>query len=143
PVKIARLAVATATLLHSTDETHTKVIVTPAHVVYVGRLLAGIYTHQNCAFDQYAKVLRDRVTLTEEEHVRIEAALLTPGSNREDIGASVAMLDLFLTDDDIPKPDLEAASGLKKDALNDRIGLLRKHRLITAGRGGYRKTARF
>jgi hypothetical protein len=53
------------------------------------------------------------------------------------------MLELFLTEDDIPRLDLKAATGLGDDALSNRIGKLRKHHLIQSGRQGYRKTPRF
>jgi len=141
--KVARLAFAFAALLHSTDQTHQQIIVTPTHVWLVGRLLSAIYTHRNCAFDQYARILQQRSSLTDRDYELIKADLLTRGSNREDSTATETFLDLFLTEDDVPRSDLEAATGLGKDALTRRIGKLRKHRLILSGRRGYRKTARF
>jgi hypothetical protein len=141
--KVARLAVAFAALFHSTDEAHEAVVVTPVHVGLVGRLFERIYTHPNCAFDEYAAVLRRRTVLTEEEYAVIHDDLLSKGSNREDTLATQTMLDLFLVDDNIPKADLEAAVGLGKEALNRRIAKLRLHRLLHFGRQGYRKTPRF
>jgi hypothetical protein len=143
PEKVARLAVAVAALLHSSDDRHAKVVVTPVHVGLVGRLLAAFYTHPNCAFDEYAAVLRRRSSLTEEEFREIHEALLTPGSNREDVTATETLLDLFTTEDDLPRADLEAATGLGRDALNGRLGKLRRHRLVQSRRHGYRKTPRF
>jgi hypothetical protein len=64
PEKVARLAFAYASLLHSTDDRHEHVIVTPVHVGLVGRYLEAVYMHPNCAFDQYAAVLRRRGGLT-------------------------------------------------------------------------------
>jgi hypothetical protein len=112
PEKIARLAFAFASLLHHTDDWHERVIVTPIHVGLVGRYLEAVYMHPNCAFDQYAAVLRRRGGLTDAEYCTIIGDLLTPGSNREDPVATESMLELFLTEDDIPRPDLEAATGL-------------------------------
>jgi hypothetical protein len=143
PEKVARLAVAFASPLHSSDDSETKVVVTPVHVGLVGRLLAAFYTHPNCAFDEYAAVLRRRSSLTEEEFGEIHTALLTPGSNREDLTATETLLDLFLTEDDLPRVDLKEATGLGQDALNARLGKLRRHRLIQLRRHGYRKTPRF
>ena len=116
---------------------------TPIHVALVGRLLAALYTHPNCAFDEYAAVLRRRAGLSDEEYAAVHAALLTRGSNREDVTATEVLLELFMTEDDIPRADLEAATGLGRDALNGRLGKLRTHRLIQSGRRGYRKTPRF
>jgi MCM P-loop domain len=141
--KVARIAFGFAALLHSTDASHEKLIVTPIHVGLVGRFLEALYTHQNCAFDQYAIVLRKRTCLGEDEYDEIVGDLLTRGSNREDTAGTEAMLEIFLTEEEITKPDLEAATGLGKDALSRRIGKLRKHRLIQSGKRGYRKTPRF
>src|SRR5215813_7603883 len=88
----------------------------PTHVWLVGRLLSAIYTHRNCAFDQYARILQQRSSLTDRDYELIKADLLTRGSNREDSTATETFLDLFLTEDDIPRADLEAATGLGKDA---------------------------
>jgi hypothetical protein len=52
--KVARLAVAYAALLHSSNERHESVIVTPLRVALVGRLIASLYQHPNCSFDEYA-----------------------------------------------------------------------------------------
>jgi hypothetical protein len=141
--KVARLAVAFAALLHSTNAAHEQIIVMPMHVWLVGQLLSTLYTHPNCAFAQYARVLQQRSGLTEREYDILTAEILSRGSNREDLSATESLLDLFLTEDDIPRADLEAATGLGKDALTRRLAKLRKHRLILSGRRGYRKTARF
>jgi len=141
--KVARHAFAFSALLHSTDERHEQIVVTPVHVALVGRLVEAVYMHPNCALDQYATVLRRRGGLDEVEYEGIRNDLLTPGSNREDPMATEALLDLFLTEDDLPRADLEAATGLGREALSNRIGKLRRHRLIQSGRRGYRKTARF
>jgi hypothetical protein len=141
--KVARLATAFAALLHSTDQTHERIIVTPTHIGLVGRLMDKLYTHPNCALDSYATVLRRRGGLLEGEYEMIAADLLCPGSNREDTLATESMLELFLAEDDISRPDLEAATGLGKDGLSRRLGKLRKHRLVQSGKRGYRKSARF
>src|SRR5262249_17373305 len=98
PEKVARLSVAVAALLHSTDATHEPVMVAPVHVALVGRLLAAVYSHPNCAFDEYARVLRGRTGLTDTEYEAIRATLLTPGSNRESVPATETLLDLFMTE---------------------------------------------
>jgi hypothetical protein len=73
--KIARLAVAMAALLHSTDETHQLVIVFSEHVKAVESFLTAIYTHSNCAFDLYARIRRDESDLSEADYAGIWAAL--------------------------------------------------------------------
>jgi hypothetical protein len=141
--KVARLAVAFAALLHSTDEAHERIIVTPVHVGLVGRLMEQLYTHPNCSLDAYATALRRRSGLLEGEYETIATDLLAPASNREDTLATESMLELFLAEESIARQDLEAATGLGKDALTRRLGKLTKHRLLQSGKRGYRKTARF
>jgi hypothetical protein len=141
--KVARVAVAFAALLHSTDSSHERVIVLPVHVDLAERLFTTFYAHDNCGLDQYTVVIRRRTGLTDDEYAAITESLLTPGSNREDVSATETLLDLFTTEDDIPRLDLEAASGLGRDALNSRLGRLRAFRLIQSSGRGYRKTARF
>ena len=141
--KVARLASAFAALLHSTDDAHELVFVTPVHVGLVGRFLEALYTHPNCAFDAYADVLRRRGVLADGEASVILDDLLVAGSNREDVQATEEMLELFLTEEEVTRADIEATTGLGKDAVSNRIRKLRKHRLIQSRRHGYRKTARF
>ena len=54
--KVARIAVAIASLVHSTDEHHEKIIVTAEHVEAVGHLLTSLYQHPNCSFGLYARI---------------------------------------------------------------------------------------
>ena len=56
--KVARIAVAIAALLHSTDESHERVVVTGEHVAAVGDFLISAYAHPNCSFDVYARLRR-------------------------------------------------------------------------------------
>lgn len=63
-VKLARLAVATATLFFSTDDTGTTVVVKPVHVDFAARYLDQLYAKPSLAFADYADAQRRRYTLT-------------------------------------------------------------------------------
>lgn len=138
--KLCRIGFSFATLFHSTDKDHEKVILKPIHVWLACTLLKGLYDHQNCSFDQYVSVLRMNSNLTDKEYEAITKDFFAARADCVDVNRT--LFELFLTNDSFSLSDLEVLLGLGKNAVGDRVRLLRKHRLITSRRSGYHKTAR-
>jgi hypothetical protein len=138
--KLSRIGFSFATLFHSTDDNHEKVILKPIHIWLACTLLEGLYNHQNCSFDQYVSVLRLNSNLTDKEYKKIIEDFFTARADFVDINRT--LFELFLTNDCFSLSDLEAHLGIGKNAVGDRIRLLRIHRLITTKKWGYYKTAR-
>lgn len=67
-VKLARLAVATAAMFFSTDESGDKVIVRPEHVQFAYEYLEKLYAKRSLSFSEYADTARRRYELDDPTH---------------------------------------------------------------------------
>lgn len=157
--KIARLSVATAALVHSTDDIHEQVQVTEEHVHAVRDFLTAIYNHPNCSFDLYAKIRRSEADLPEAEYQAIWTALKNCEVD------SVALEEgrerhIFLSDDDrstllrsfvthggkINRQDLAGELGKTTSWTSKIVRVLKTNRLIRVSlgkSGGYQATPKF
>ncbi len=145
-VKLARLTVALAALLHSTDELHEKVIVKPVHVQVIGAYLDSIYRHTNCRYDVYAGYARSRIFLDDEEQVKIAkelrdldygGALGTSSTISQDI------LMLYRQNNELTTAGISDLLDIDRKTVAKRIKVLQMHGLIIQKKNGYHKTPKF
>jgi hypothetical protein len=148
--KVARLAVAIAALLHSSDEDHEKVIVEPDHVAAVGDYLVEMYGHSNCSFDQYAKIRGAEAVLTDDDYDAIWTALRTSrieGTTTLSEDDLQTLLRSFVTHGGVlGRQDLAAEIGKSTAWTSKIVGILKTARLIRVNKGkagGYRATPKF
>jgi hypothetical protein len=148
--KIARLAVAIAALLHSSDEDHEKVIVDAEHVAAVGDYLVEIYGHSNCSFDQYAKIRGAEAVLTDDDYTAIWTALRTSkieGTTTLSEDDLQTLLRSFVTHGGVlGRQDLAGEIGKSTAWTSKIVGILKAEKLIRVNKGkagGYRATPRF
>ncbi len=141
PEKLTRIGFSFASLYHSTDQKHEKVILKPIHIFLACNLIESLYDHQNCSFDQYVKVIKQNSNLTDAEYEQIKKDFFE--SCRGDAAdVNLNLFELYMTNDGFSRSEIEALLGVKKDAITERVRLLRQHKLITSGKRGYTKTAR-
>ncbi len=137
--KLARMSIALAALLHSTDENHEKIIVKPEHVKCIRIYLDTMYSYKNCRLDIYAQKARNESVLGEDEADNILQAFST-GDFAENAYATRDILDLFRKNDVLKAQEIADLTGLEKPTINARLNLLQKHLLIKRSRDGMRKT---
>jgi hypothetical protein len=75
--KLARMSIALAALLHSTDASHEKIIVLPEHVAYVVDFLDVNYSFKNCRLDVYAAKMKNEAVLLPDEADKLMAEFAT------------------------------------------------------------------
>ncbi|MGH9867480.1 MAG: hypothetical protein ACREAA_04855 [Candidatus Polarisedimenticolia bacterium] len=148
--KIARLAVAAATLVHSTDDKHERVIVTADHIVAVCEFLMSIYTNKNCSFDLYARIRRTEAAMTPKdytaiwEHLRECKVEKATTLSDDDIAA---LLRAFVAHEGrISRQDLAGELGKTPEWTSKVVRVLKAERLIRVNHGragGYRGTPKF
>jgi putative ubiquitin-RnfH superfamily antitoxin RatB of RatAB toxin-antitoxin module len=140
--KLARMAIAMAAFVHSTDETHTKVIVNPEHVQAVVDFISIVYDDDNCRFDIYSAKSKEESELTEEERVEIKKAMedLDFGDNSP---VSEEILDLFKKNDILKPSEIIDMLGYERSQVNTRLAILTKHSMIKRTREGLRKLPKF
>jgi hypothetical protein len=160
--KIARLAVAAASLLHSTDETHYKVMVTSEHVNFVENFLNEIYQHKNCSFDLYAKQCREAGVLKNEEYQQFlqdlqvleekenDNGVLPEFKSEKDVDIKQSrLIDIckhFISNERTRAIELASSLGITTQYLSTLLQPFRKHRMLWSKQGssgGYQATPKF
>jgi hypothetical protein len=131
-IKLARLSVAAAARVFSTNAGGDKVHVTPMHVEFVAEFLNEIYSKPSMAFDLHSQTKLKDGSLEQEEEVRQRVRELPA-----DFRYLVADAPAFQVGDvsDWCTSDRETAAGL--------VSFLVRHRAIRKGRFGYYKTPAF
>lgn len=114
--KIARLAAALAARTFSTDASCRKLIITPAHIRYVGDFLTTLYSAPGLAYDQWSSIEKAAREIRDEGRVR--EALINTGNNVAD--GCMALLGLT----EINNSDLEDVFGCGKEGARELMSVL-------------------
>jgi hypothetical protein len=131
-IKVARMTVALAARLFSTDETGEKVIVKPEHALYIGKYLDKIYSKPAFAYDIWSKTRQNAVSLANTEAVREKIAPL---------GKQV--VDVFMDMKQIRISDLEEILGVSREETKDVLSFLIKNRALIKVYSWYQKQPAF
>ena len=133
-IKLAKLAVAAAARVFSTDSTGQKVIVKPEHVEFVYRFLEEIYSKPSLDYKGYsARELAD-ARIAEQHREEVVRHL----EGFPDIA------DLFDRQEYVWPKHLEEQLGCSRESVQEHIAFLTRTRMIyDANNRGYRKTAAF
>ena len=133
-IKIARLAVATAACVMSTDESFEKVIVKPEHVDFVVEFMNELYSSKSFGYDR----------LSEQETTNTDASVDNISKLR------MAFLALYISDHNemaeilyqlpyFSRSTLEDYTGLAKDDLKMLLKFLTTQHLVDKSKGDYRR----
>jgi DNA-binding transcriptional ArsR family regulator/MoxR-like ATPase len=144
--KLARMVVALAALLHSTDETHTKVIVLPVHVRFIGAYLDSIYQAKNCRYDVYAGYAAKSSRLDDVERADIKAELSAIDNTTLDgSGGTVSrdVLTLYRQHDTLTATEIADLLDIDRRTVAKRLKVLQRHGMISKTKYGYHKTPKF
>lgn len=140
--KIARMAIALASMLHSTDETHEHIIVNPDHVDYVSDFIQVIYDNPNARLDTYSAKSKEESELTDEEKEDVRKALEDLDFT-DNVPVSEEILDLFRKSDILKPAEIIDMLGFERGQVNSRLSILTKHSMIKRTREGMRKLPKF
>ena len=132
-IKIARLAIACACSLYSTDDGK-RVLVTKEHVEYVVDFLTKIYSHRSLGYDRYSK---DKLVNSDTSDVNItrlrKKFLALPIGNHQEMAKILYSLPYF------NRNTLEDYTGLVKDDLRVLIKFLTNEHIVEKVRQDYRR----
>lgn len=140
--KLARMSIALAALVHSTDAEHEKIIVLPAHVDFVCEFLDTIYSYKNCRLDRYAELARQSSILTQDEADEIMREF-SSGDFGDNMFATREILEVFRKNDVLKMNELQDYTGLDKSTINSRVTLLGKYSMLRKTKDGMRKQPKF
>lgn len=133
-IKIARLSVAAACCVFSSDETGEKVIVKPEHVDFVVDFMDELYCTKSFGYDKLSE--QDRVTSdTSDDNIsKLRASfLMLPITDFNEMAKILYQLPYF------SRATLEDYSGLSKDDLRMLLKFMTNNHLVDKLRGDYRR----
>lgn len=132
-IVIAKLAVAIAARLFSTDETEEKIIVRPRHVQYVRQFLFDIWDSASCLYNEFAMLKRQENRIEDQEEVRETIG----ESHRGNLADDLLRYPQFLLSDfeDLLASDRSTAKLF--------VSKLIRNRALVRKRGFYEKTPAF
>ena len=133
-IKIARLSVAAAACVFSSDETGEKVIVTPEHVDFVVDFMNQLYCTKSFGYDKLSE--QDRITSdTSDDNISKlrRSFLMLPITDFNEMAKILYQLPYF------SRATLEDYSGLSKDDLRMLLKFMTNNHLVDKFRGDYRR----
>ena len=138
--KVARGAVAVATMLVSTDETFEPVIVKPGHAHWIGMYLMGLYSAQAAMLDKHAQVAgkMERIANIELDIILQEWQKLNPPEPEH----LAEMAILIAEGEGIERDVLAAQVGVTPRQISTLIQKFKQHRFVKSTRKGYYATPR-
>jgi hypothetical protein len=133
-LKIARLSIAAACCVYSSDETGEKVIVKPEHVMFVVDFMNSIYCAKSFGYDKLSE--QDRITsdTSDSNIAKLRAAFLAlpiPDVNE--------MIDTLYQLPYFSRATLEDYTGLQRDDLKVLLKFMTTKHLVDKVRGDYRR----
>lgn len=133
-IKIARLSVAAAACVFSSDETGEKVIVKPEHVDFVVDFMDDLYCSKSFGYDKLSE--QDRVTSdTSDSNISNlrSSYLLLPIMDFNEMSKILYQLPYF------SRATLEDYTGLSKDDLKMLLKFMTNNHLVDKFKGDYRR----
>ncbi len=119
--KVARMTQSLAAMVHSTDMTHTKIVVKPEHAVLVSELLEGVYSATDLEYDLYVSRNRESETTNYDELGSMIASKMSFHGVDED-----SVLNLFSKNKSVTPLLMEAICGdpkVSKNCIRTLVGL--------------------
>ena len=143
---LARIAAAFAALLVSADEHFTRLVVEPKHVRMAADFLCRVYSHENCALDDYSRIARYGSQLLDYDQIEQDFmdkwAQEKHAQGRDKGFFSRLIFTLHITRT-IRREDLAEQVGCSVDTVKRVIRLLKRFNLIDTTRDGYVKKPKF
>lgn len=133
-IKIARLSVACAACVVSTDETFTKVIVKPEHVRFVVEFMEKLYTSKSFGYDKLSEQDSIVSDISVSNITKLRALFLTiPCSDANELAKTLYSLPYF------NRATLEDYTGLPRDDLRVLLKFLTTNNLVEKFKADYRR----
>jgi hypothetical protein len=131
-LKFARLSVAAAARMYSTDPTGEFIVVEPRHVRFVASFLDRIYDSRGMSYLEYSKQQRGGEALDPEDRSLVLSEL-------RDLDNAQGALEFFRQAKVFRKTECEEVIGWTSDTTKSALKMLSKYRLIRSTRDGYIK----
>jgi len=131
-LKFARLSVAVAARVHSTDDTGEILRVLPEHVAFVRSYLDLIFNSRGLSYAEYSDQQRQGETLSDSDREEVIIEL-------QNLQNMQTALDFFRQAKVFRKTECEEVIGWSSDTVKSALKMLSKYRCIRTTRDGYIK----
>jgi 5S rRNA maturation endonuclease (ribonuclease M5) len=144
---LARVAAAFAALLVSADEHFARLVIEPKHVRMAAEFLDRLYSHENCALDDYSEICRHGSQLLDYD--QIEKAFLQKwekqrfAHDEEERNQFPRLLFILRITRVIRRDDLAEQVGCSVETVKRSVRLLKRFNLLDTTRDGYVKKPKF
>jgi 5S rRNA maturation endonuclease (ribonuclease M5) len=143
---LARVAVAFAALRASANDDFTVLEVKPGHVRMAEEFLKRLYTHDNCALDDYSQICKLGSQLGDYDKIR--KAFLQKWQDRkhaegEDPDTFRTLVTILRVTRVIRRDDLAEQAGCGVDTVKRFVRFCKRHNLVETTRDGYQKKPKF
>lgn len=145
--KLARIGAAFAALLVSADDHFSRLVVEPKHVRMAAEFLSRLYSHDNCALDDYSEISQASSQLMDYD--QIEQAFLKKwdrakhAGGNDEAGYFTRLVYLLRITKVIRRDDLAEQAGCGVDTVKRVVRLLKRFNLLDTTRDGYVKKPKF
>ena len=133
-IKLARLAIATACCVVSTDETYENVVVLPEHVEFVVNFLNKVFSSKSFAYDKLSELdaITSDTSIENIQRLRKEFIII-PLMDVNEMAKTIYQLPYF------SRATLEDFTGLAKEDLRALLKFLTTNNLVDKYKGDYRR----
>jgi hypothetical protein len=133
-IKIARLAIATAACVFSSDESGENIIVKPEHVDFVVDFMNSLYCAKSFGYDKLSEQERAASDSSDDKLAKLRMMFLTlPMVDVNEMAKTLYQLPYF------SRATLEDYTGLSKDDLKVLLKFMTTQHLVEKSRGDYRR----
>jgi len=133
-IKIARLSIATACCVFSSDEAGENVIVKPEHVNFVVDFMTELYSAKSFGYDKLSEQEKVTTDSSDDNISKLRAMFLTlPIMDANEMATVLYQLPYF------SRATLEDYTGLSKDDLKMLLKFMTNQHLVDKVRGDYRR----
>jgi len=133
-IKIARLAIATAACVFSSDESGENIIVKPEHVDFVVDFMNSLYCAKSFGYDKLSEQERAASDSSDDNLAKLRMMFLTlPMVDVNEMAKTLYQLPYF------SRATLEDYTGLSKDDLKMLLKFMTTQHLVEKSRGDYRR----
>jgi len=142
---LARVSAAFAALLVSADKNFENLIIEQKHVRMAEEFLTLLYSHDNCALDDYSQIMRAGSELLDYDEIK--KAFLKKCEREKYAGDDEAhfrkMISILRVTKVIRRDDLAEQAGSSIETVKRAVQLLKRYNLIETTRHGYVKKPKF
>ncbi len=141
--KLARISAAFAVFNVSANNDFTKLRIKKKHVVSAYKFLDKVYSHENCALDDYSEIEQHHTHLPDYETIKKQVLKKIDAEKHGSEHVFRKILFALYVNDKIKRDDLAEQVDCDKDTVSKHVKVFKKNHMLESSKGGYVKKPKF